>query len=147
MRKLFLPVFIAISMSLFISNNASAISLESTPPPANDKEAVTDNSAAPAGNEEVQKAIQEFKSLSKHERKERMKDVKKAWKKYRSEKREGKETSSSAGFFAILFAILIPPLGVYLKEGEITNHFWIDLLLTFLFFLPGMIYALVIVLS
>jgi uncharacterized membrane protein YqaE (UPF0057 family) len=48
---------------------------------------------------------------------------------------------------AIICAIFIPPLGVYLKEGSITMHFWIDLLLCFLLWLPGIIYALYIVLT
>ncbi|MEO6884254.1 MAG: YqaE/Pmp3 family membrane protein [Bacteroidia bacterium] len=45
----------------------------------------------------------------------------------------------------IICAIFIPPLGVYLHDNAINNHFWIDLLLTLLFFFPGMIYALLIV--
>jgi uncharacterized membrane protein YqaE (UPF0057 family) len=50
----------------------------------------------------------------------------------------------------LLFAIIsffIPPLGVALYEEDITVHFWIDLLLTLLFWLPGFIYALVIILG
>lgn len=45
---------------------------------------------------------------------------------------------------AIIFAILIPPVGVAIYEG-ITVRFWISLILTLLFFLPGMIYALLVV--
>lgn len=48
---------------------------------------------------------------------------------------------------AVILAILIPPLGVWLYEGSITNHFWIDLILTLIFFFPGMIYALLVVLD
>lgn len=134
-------------MSLFISGNAFAISLETTTPPANNEQTVTENNASLPDKEQIRKAIQEFKNLPKHERRERLKEAKKAWKKYRSEKREGKDSQSAATFLTILFAILIPPLGVYLYEGQITNHFWIDLLLTLLFFLPGMIYALILVLA
>jgi uncharacterized membrane protein YqaE (UPF0057 family) len=45
----------------------------------------------------------------------------------------------------VICAILIPPLGVGLMYG-IHSYFWIDLLLTLLFFFPGMIFALVVVL-
>ncbi|HTB32954.1 MAG TPA: YqaE/Pmp3 family membrane protein [Bacteroidia bacterium] len=45
----------------------------------------------------------------------------------------------------VLCAIFIPPLGVALMYG-IHSYFWIDLLLTLLFFIPGMIFALVVVL-
>jgi uncharacterized membrane protein YqaE (UPF0057 family) len=45
----------------------------------------------------------------------------------------------------IICAIFIPPLGVGLMYG-INSYFWIDLILTLLFFFPGMIFALVVVL-
>jgi uncharacterized membrane protein YqaE (UPF0057 family) len=45
----------------------------------------------------------------------------------------------------LLCAIFIPPLGVGLMYG-LNSYFWIDLLLTLLFFIPGMIFALVVVL-
>jgi uncharacterized membrane protein YqaE (UPF0057 family) len=46
---------------------------------------------------------------------------------------------------AAIVAIFIPFLGVLIYEGSITTHFWISLLLTLLFFLPGMIYALLVI--
>jgi uncharacterized membrane protein YqaE (UPF0057 family) len=46
----------------------------------------------------------------------------------------------------IICTIFIPPLGVGLKFG-IDTHFWIDLILTLLFFIPGLIYGLVVVLQ
>jgi uncharacterized membrane protein YqaE (UPF0057 family) len=45
----------------------------------------------------------------------------------------------------VLCAIFIPPLGVALAYG-IDSYFWIDLILTLLFFFPGMIFALIVVL-
>ncbi|CAM6018460.1 hypothetical protein BDL97_11G020100 [Sphagnum fallax] len=41
----------------------------------------------------------------------------------------------------ILIAILLPPLGVFLKYGCMME-FWICLLLTILGYIPGIIYAL-----
>ncbi len=46
-----------------------------------------------------------------------------------------------------IIAIFIPPLGVALYEGAITMNFWIDLILTLLFYLPGLIYALIVILA
>lgn len=46
----------------------------------------------------------------------------------------------------IILAILIPPLAVGLLYG-IGTEFWISLLLTILFFIPGMIYSLIMVLQ
>ena len=41
----------------------------------------------------------------------------------------------------ILVAILLPPLGVFLQVG-IGKHFWINIVLTILGFVPGIIHAL-----
>lgn len=45
----------------------------------------------------------------------------------------------------IILAILLPPLGVALAFG-IGKQFWINLLLTILGYIPGIIHALVILL-
>ncbi len=44
-----------------------------------------------------------------------------------------------------IVAILLPPLAVYLHEDAITANFWVDLLLTFLFWLPGIIFAFLVI--
>lgn len=94
----------------------------------------------------VQDAMKEFKNLSKHERKDRIKEAKKALKQYKLDKKAGSEPSTNTLLLVIL-AILIPPLAVYLHEGEINGKFWLDLILTLLFYVPGLIYALIVVLS
>ena len=40
----------------------------------------------------------------------------------------------------IVAAILLPPLGVFLQVG-ISKHFWINIVLTLLGFVPGIIHA------
>ncbi|GHC60270.1 YqaE/Pmp3 family membrane protein [Limoniibacter endophyticus] len=40
----------------------------------------------------------------------------------------------------ILIAILLPPLGVFLQVG-IGLHFWLNILLTLLGYIPGIIHA------
>ncbi|WP_166254767.1 YqaE/Pmp3 family membrane protein [Marinobacter salicampi] len=44
----------------------------------------------------------------------------------------------------ILIAILLPPLGVFLQVG-IGKHFWINIILTLLGYLPGIIHAVYII--
>jgi uncharacterized membrane protein YqaE (UPF0057 family) len=39
----------------------------------------------------------------------------------------------------------LPPLAVYLKEGEVNSRFWISVILTLLFWIPGVIFALLVV--
>lgn len=94
----------------------------------------------------VKSAVASFNSLSKKEKKTRLKEVKKAVKKYKADVKAGKEPSTDT-LLLVIIAILLPPLAVYLHEGEINNRFWISLLLTLLFWLPGVIYALVIILG
>lgn len=94
----------------------------------------------------VKSAIAELKSLSRKERKARFKAIREKIKDYKAAKREGRETDTNTLLLVIL-ALLLPPLAVYLYEGEINNRFWISLLLTLLFWLPGVIYALVLILG
>jgi len=44
----------------------------------------------------------------------------------------------------IIVAILLPPLGVFLQVG-IGKHFWINIVLTLLGYLPGIIHAVYII--
>lgn len=45
----------------------------------------------------------------------------------------------------VICAIFIPPLGVYLHQDALDTKFIISLILTLLFFLPGVIYSLLVV--
>lgn len=44
----------------------------------------------------------------------------------------------------IILAVILPPLAVFLKRG-IMPVFWLNLILTLIFFIPGMVHALWIV--
>lgn len=46
----------------------------------------------------------------------------------------------------IIIAIFIPPLGVFLQVG-IGAQFWINIVLTLLGYIPGIIHALYIILT
>lgn len=94
----------------------------------------------------VKSAMASFNSLSKREKKERIKEVKKVLKEAKAAKRAGHAPSDNTVLLVIL-ALLLPPLAVYLHQGEINSKFWISLILTLLFFVPGVIYALVVVLG
>jgi uncharacterized membrane protein YqaE (UPF0057 family) len=90
-------------------------------------------------------AVKEFRHLPRAEKKSRLKEVKKQLKEFKKQKRAGAERPEKA--VLIILAILLPPLAVYLHQQEINNKFWISLVLTLLFWLPGVIYALVVVLD
>jgi uncharacterized membrane protein YqaE (UPF0057 family) len=46
----------------------------------------------------------------------------------------------SMDLLRIIIAILLPPLGVFLQVG-IGKHFWINILLTILGYIPGIVHA------
>ncbi len=98
------------------------------------------------GSEEVKNAVDAFKSLSRKERKAKIREVKKELKDFKKQSRQGDAPSDNTVLLVIL-AILLPPLAVYLHQGEINTKFWISLLLTLLFWIPGVIYALIVVLG
>lgn len=106
---------------------------------------VTESTAtATPGEKTVSDALKDFNSLSRKERKGRIREVKKMLQEQKAEKAAGKKADDNTILLAIL-AILLPPLAVYLKEDAITTHFWISLILTLLFWLPGVIYAMLVV--
>jgi uncharacterized membrane protein YqaE (UPF0057 family) len=45
----------------------------------------------------------------------------------------------------ILFAILLPPLGVFFEVG-LKGHFWLSIVLTLLGYVPGIFHALYVIL-
>jgi uncharacterized membrane protein YqaE (UPF0057 family) len=46
----------------------------------------------------------------------------------------------------LIFAILLPPVGVFLEVG-FTGHYWLNILLTLLGYLPGIIHALYVIIK
>ncbi|WP_231862263.1 YqaE/Pmp3 family membrane protein [Rufibacter sp. DG15C] len=62
-----------------------------------------------------------------------------------NEVKEVMRAGQAVNIIEVIFAILIPPLGVFLHEGELNTRFWVSVLLTLLFVIPGIIYALLVV--
>lgn len=52
--------------------------------------------------------------------------------------------SGAGDFIRILIAILLPPLGVFLEVG-LTGQFWLNILLTLLGYVPGIVHAVWII--
>jgi len=61
------------------------------------------------------------------------------------ERRVSPATVTGSDIFKILLAILLPPLGVFLEVG-LKGHFWLNILLTLLGYIPGIIHALYVIL-
>lgn len=46
----------------------------------------------------------------------------------------------------IVLAILLPPVGTFLEVG-LSKHFWLNIILTILGYIPGIIHALYVILK
>ena len=57
-----------------------------------------------------------------------------------------RSTVTATDILKILFAILLPPLGVFLEVG-FKGHFWLNILLTLLGYIPGIVHALYVILT
>jgi uncharacterized membrane protein YqaE (UPF0057 family) len=60
--------------------------------------------------------------------------------------RRSRSTVTATDIIKILFAILLPPLGVFLEVG-FKGHFWLNILLTLLGYIPGIVHALYVILT
>ena len=130
MKKIFSSLLMATMMIPMIPLQSSAIVVL---PGSNEPNPAT-----------VKAAFAEFKSLSKKEQKLRVKEAKKQVKVFQKEKKANKSANVEM-WLLIVLAILLPPLAVYLHQGEINGKFWLSILFWFLFIIPGVIYALLVV--
>ena len=139
MRKILLALFAATIFQIVIIQSSSATIL--IVPKSNIVHSKNDPDPL-----KVKTAIEQFKNLSHHEKKMMLKEVNKKVREYKKEGKSKKDDEGTSTLLLVIIAILLPPLAVALHEHGINSKFWIDLLLTLLFYLPGLIYALVIIL-
>lgn len=117
------------------------------PPVIGSKTAEVVNTPAVAESitpEKREMSVEEAKALAMA--KERLADMTKAEKKdLKREVREAfRQSGGGASIVEVILAILLPPLAVFLHDG-IGTSFWISIILTLLFWIPGVIYALLVV--
>lgn len=55
-------------------------------------------------------------------------------------------SEGSKDFFRIILALLLPPVGVFLQVG-FGLQFWVNILLTLLGYVPGIVHAIWIILK
>ncbi len=95
---------------------------------------------------ETKKAV---KALSKDERKALRKSKRAERTSFKQKiKNAFKKIKDSVSLLLlVIITILLPWLGVLLYEGSATKRFWISLVLWLLLYLPGLIYALIVILE
>lgn len=107
----------------------------------------TEPMAPPATEETIREAALEYraslKEMSAGERRELKREQRRALKDALKNHRQGSDDM----LLLVIIAIFIPPLAMYLHQGEINGKFWISLLLTLLFYIPGLVYTLITILG
>lgn len=51
-----------------------------------------------------------------------------------------------ADLIRIILSVLVPPLGVFLQVG-LGKHFWLNILLTILGYVPGLVHAIWVIVT
>lgn len=85
-------------------------------------------------------------TMNKKEKKAAKKALKQKLKDLKANLKSG-NLSDTDTLLLVILSILLPPLAVFLYEGAITSRFWISLILTLIFWIPGVIYSLLVVLG
>lgn len=121
----------ALSLSLFAAPAQAAF----VPTPA----AVEATSTTTANTDAVLKnAVQDsWTSLSRAERKSRIAAA--------SDALKNMKDASTNTVLLVILAILLPPLAVFLHQGTFNTKVLIALILWLLFYIPGLIYALIVI--
>ena len=135
MQRILTPLFLL--LAVLLASPAHAI----VAPAATTDPATTEAEARAA----VEAYRAELAAMSKAERRALKREQRKALKQAVRDHRSGLVEDNV--LLLVIIAILLPPLAVFLHQGEINSKFWIALLLTLLFYLPGLIYALVTILG
>jgi len=98
-----------------------------------------------AGEEAMSK--RELRRHKRELRREKRQERRAARQELRKMAREMKEAGYSDRFILlVILGILLPPLAMFFYDG-LSDRFWISLVLTLLFFLPGVIYTLIVLFS
>jgi uncharacterized membrane protein YqaE (UPF0057 family) len=101
---------------------------------------ITTEAEALAAVEAYGERISEMSGKERRElKREKRRAIKKALKEHQG--------SSISTVLLVILTVIFPPLGMAIYDGGITTKFWISLLLTLLFYLPGLIYVLLQILG
>ncbi len=101
-----------------------------------------------ASNETEKQILQEVRRSLKSMSPEEKKALKSTFKEAIKQMKDKNTTQDDAAFILlIILAVILPPVGMLVYEGELSARFWLSLLLTILGYLPGIIYTLYVILG
>lgn len=87
---------------------------------------------------------QRLQSMRSGERNELRQSIRSEIRHFKKARKAGSEADVST-LLLTLIALILPPLAVFLHQGVINSKFWISLLLTLLVWIPGVVYALLVI--
>lgn len=145
MRKILLPL-LALLFSLLFSRDSGAVTASPPSLPLTEEQ-----------KSAVRAAFEELRNMPRGERFKKLKQAKKEIRKFREARKAGREADTNTLLLVIL-ALLLPPLAVYLHQGETNSKFWITLLLfllgiagafffSWLLIFASVVYALIVILG
>ena len=94
---------------------------------------------------ELQSMTKEERQLFKEQVQRQLQEQQLSSKMAMDDQREPRVNADISPVVLTIVTIFIPPLGVFLHQGEINTKFWISLVLTLLFFVPGLVYSLLVI--
>ncbi|WP_211096986.1 YqaE/Pmp3 family membrane protein [Neolewinella litorea] len=126
-------------VTMFFGSLQAAIVVPGPNAPAGESAATTPTEAeALEAAREYRESLKEMSGKERRELKREQRDaVKQALNDY--------QDADTNTILLVILAILLPPVAVLVHQGELNSKFWIALLLTLLFYLPGLIYALLVI--
>lgn len=139
MRSLKFTLFLLVS--LMISLPAAQAVVRVSPVQTENSNTSTAAENRKMSKKQLREARKEARKERRMKRKAMRQEIKQAIRSWKKENASDTDT-----LLLVIIAILLPPLAMAIYDG-ISNRFWISLLLTLLFYLPGLIYTLVVILG
>jgi uncharacterized membrane protein YqaE (UPF0057 family) len=125
---------------VFVGSTNAAIVVPTTPATTTESK-ITTEAEALAAAKAYRTSIKEMSGKERRQlKREQRRAIKEAINNHQGE-------SGISTLVLVIVTIILPPLGMFLHQGEINSKFWISLLLTILLYLPGLIYTLLTILG
>ncbi len=86
------------------------------------------------------KANNKERAISKTE----VREAKETIRQLAKQEKNDTEKTNNSDILLVILCIFLPPLAVFLFDGDISTNFWVDLLLCLLFWLPGVVFAFLV---
>ncbi len=128
----------------------ATIAIEPTKIQVNETEEVVNSSKVELPTEKieqlkhVQEAIKDYTAFNRVNRKIEFTNMETKNTDNNFDQKNNISSNKSSEVLIAILCIFLPPIGVIVYEDTVTANFWVDLLLTFIFWIPGIIFAFLV---